>query len=329
VALNGGNPDRILHKNVKLYIPEYATVCKTTTPESFQKTDGSKDSVSFPKGSYLCSNNKYSEFINGVLCGNLYRNGISINFIDVFGFATCEGAAQRREKKVYQYVFMEKISGSLEKYYNFVTKNNLTSIVVFIQILHAIAVYQKHYKLQHNDLHMDNVFLEKITPETKYKGESLHDAKFFHYKVEDIDLYLPFVGAIVKIGDFGLSVKYKPPIVGDMTAVSDGYDDGDGSWIPNWYAPNYDALYAACRLYNLSKSEIMKLCLAHMMNLKDTGPVGSTIPVYFNPKIGYRPRLDKLHELPNGNPITFLKSSLINRFWKKPDSGKIVTLGEV
>jgi hypothetical protein len=116
-----------------------------------------------------------------------------------------------------------------------------------------------------------------------------------------------------------------------MTVILEGYDQGDGqgAWVPNWFVPNYDVLYVTVRLYILSKSEIMKICLAFMMNIENVNTVDSIIPVYFNPKTGYRPRLDKLNQLPNANPLIFLKSSLIQTFMKKPDNGKIVTLGEV
>lgn len=332
IAANGGDPDRIYtpdeNGNFSLYKPYYASICKTNSTMKIPRSDGSGVDVTIPKGSYLCENNQYSEYINGVLCGDLYRNGTSANFIDVFDFMTCpEGDVNGTEKEGHQYIFMEKIDSSYDNWGKCISshESSFTMIEVFyIQILHAIATYQKTYQLQHNDLHTGNVFIERITPETVFKGQNLNDAEWFHYTVGKVDLYLPCIPILAKIGDFGLAVKYSHPIVGDKESAMEGYDqdDGDGPWIPNWYTESYDMLTISSRIYEDNPNnrfiiDIMKWILGSddiMSNFLSTG----------------RPKLSILSGLKNASPLKVLTNKkLMGKYMTKPTSGKIVTLGNI
>ena len=172
LEMNGGNPSRVMTKKDIIIIPYYAEACKTKTKTKFKRFDINGQTI-IPKGSYLCENNQYSEYIIGVLIGELYRNGCSINFIDVFDFATCIDPTKTKRAK--QYVFMDKIDTTVK---NLIDNDDLQpahSGILMIQILHAIACYQHYYSISHNDLHNDNVFIEKIKPNTIFNNQKLFD----------------------------------------------------------------------------------------------------------------------------------------------------------
>ena len=64
--------------------------CKIDEEEQFENMMYPEKSFTFPKGSYLCENEIFSEYVIGLLCSNLLKQGKSINFIDVISFATCK-----------------------------------------------------------------------------------------------------------------------------------------------------------------------------------------------------------------------------------------------
>jgi len=294
----------------------------------------------------VCSDIQYSEYIIGVLCGDLYRRGISANFFDVFGFATCP-----EKSLVYldvaQYVFMERIDKParkirkciFEKSAQFPDKfRKVIPTVLLIQIIHAIATYQSAYQIQHNDLHDDNVFVEFIRPGTVFAGQNLDDADWFHYKIGDVDLYLPWVPLIAKIGDFGLSVKYSEPIVGDKSSLTYGYDqgDGDGPWVPNWFSVSSDMLFITRIFYkNNPKNTFIKNLMARMLGMKMKNPkpvsVDKVVRLSYRAGGGTRPKMDVLGRRDKDtSPVKILTDeSLLGEYMVPPTEGKIVTLGVI
>ena len=245
IALNEGRyQDDYIQKGDELYFPYYSKMC--LTKENYVEDpcveEGEKTLI--PARSYICSDETYPEFVISSLCGNLFKNNVSANFFDIFGFATCPN-----KNMVSQYIFMEKIDMTLlELLEN--EKDNFepwTIAVLMIQVIHAIGVYQKNYKIQHTDLAAKNIFIESIKPTTKFCGKNVQTAKYFNYvikdesgdKSKDVSLYLPYIPWIVKIGDYGMAVKYSYPIVSSEDSIK-GMADGD---IPNWYTENYDILY--------------------------------------------------------------------------------------
>ena len=278
------------------------------------------------------------------------RKRVKLNFIDVFGFMSCpvfidgDGNEVKIGKNdnptdyrliVNKYIFMEKIDKDVlsmdeclfEQLDRFQCNNLKWKVtnVLFVQILHAIATYQKHYKLMHNDLHGGNVFVEFIKEDTVYRGQNLSTAEWFHYKVGKTDLYLPWIPFLAKIGDFGLSVKYSKPIVGDKEVFEDGYDqhDGNGPWIPNWYSPVYDMLFILENFIHYT-SENNKFILS-MMNYI-VGVNCSCINTSTS-----RPILSKLSTFDKiFSPAKILTNKkLMGGYMKRPSSGKIVTLGSI
>jgi len=349
IALNGGDPQRIIQAYEDVYVPVYAHICKSRNSRSYHRFD-KKGSITIPAGSYLCEDEQYSEYVIGVLCGDLYRRGISANFLDVFGFASCPN-----KKKIFgkteerfgaqQYVFMEKADCDFQRIEECARREGITfsedqlkntfPIVLLIQILHAVATYQRYYQLQHNDLHGGNIFIEFTRPGTMFNGQTLHDATWFHYHISGVDLYLPAIPMIVKIGDFGLSVKFSRPIVGSKTSIETGFeqDPAEGPWIPNWYAPNYDALFIAYEIYtNNWQNSFLRRLMGWMLGIRDPTPESiyvSNMENYLAGE-GSRPKMSSLSKLPNAIPENILQNrDLMRDFLVQPTSGKIVTLGVI
>jgi len=63
------------------------------------------------------------------------------------------------------------------------------------QILHGLAALNKYYGIVHFDLHLSNVLVTKIDTGTFNR--------WWHYRVKEIDYYIPNQGYIFKIWDFG------------------------------------------------------------------------------------------------------------------------------
>lgn len=260
LELNGKDSQRILRNGDRIILPAFATECKLSKPLTVTNTAEPTDDVTFPAGSYLCSKNTYSEYANSLFASELLRQQHSINFVHTFSFATCSEMllpavyARRLQSKgsydpklaeryVAQYTFMEKIDGTLR---SLLTSNPTPAELDgwFIQIMHAMAVYQTIYQLQHNDLHDDNVFYLEVKPDTTWKNKTVSLFNYFSYRVGNKSVYIPALRYLMKIGDWGLSIKYSTPIIGDLVAVTTGYDqqDGEGPWVPNFYDETYDLM---------------------------------------------------------------------------------------
>ena len=333
ISLNGENPRKMYTRGSHKFIfPGYAKMCLTSKITKYKRFDGMGDVV-IPKGSYICSTEEYSEYVIGILCGELYRKGVSINFLDVFGFASCPDENKCLSK---QYVFMEKAGMSLVQ---FAKKNKMDDTmieVIFVQILHAITVYQKYYKIQHNDLHLENILIEHITPDTTYKKQKLIDADWFHYKIYDTDIYLPKIEVVIKIVDFGLSMKYSKPMVGNKRSLKSGQAERKGwkPWIPNWYSESSDAVYMADDYYDtVPKNDFVRNIFGWMLGINKKQlekEINHERKRTFTSG-GDRPDISMLSgKYYHSTPSNVLRNSkLMSKYLKIPKKGKIVTLGYI
>jgi serine/threonine protein kinase len=242
-VFENGETDHGVPKQMAVVIPPNMCLI-TKNAETFQRIPQGKvaTTVTVPVGSYLCDTNVYSEYVIGVYTGKLYREGLCANFFDVHSMFTCP---RKKADEFMQYIVMDKIDGDLMAVGDSKLKDPVERNSVYIQTLMAIACYQKKYQLSHNDLHAGNVFIEYIKNDTMYNNQDLSKATWFHYNVSGYNIYFPAGKIIVKIGDYGLSVKYSTPIVGDKYVFETGYDqnDGGGPWIPNVYMPQYDSFF--------------------------------------------------------------------------------------
>ncbi len=314
-----------------------------------------------PKGSYVCENNTFSELVIAVYAGKLYRDAVCINFFNTYSMFTCVNAKQyaRDFNEYTQFTFMDKIDRDLWKIRGCVTMDkyieenkrispNITN-GIYVQTLFAIAAYQQQYKISHNDLHLENVFVEFVTDKTMFNGEKVKDADYYHYSIGGNDIYIPAIPVIVKIGDFGLSTKYSKPIIGSLEVFEDGMDteDGTGSWIPNVYVPQYDSLYFTTRYIHgvvkdnkfLNTTDLIYDCITFMCPdmfdpikriLNRVAEVSIikelTDKGYIKPS-NIRPVLTKLIDVKNARQT--LLGPVIQHYYTWPNSGKIITLGKI
>lgn len=347
IELNGGDPNRVLRKDDRIIVPEFAEECLITKSVNYKNTADPTKTVTYPKGSYLCTKNSYSEYVNSLLVGELVRSGQSINFINTFNFATCSKEippasyidrlkkikaydATKEDRLVVQYTFMEKIDGDLEGLIKKKTLTEREAEILFVQVIHAIATYQAVYKLQHNDLHMGNVFYLKVKPDTMWHDRRVSDANYFSYRVGNTLLYLPSIPYIAKVADWGLSVKYSTPIVGDKDSANEGYpqeDDPTGPWIANFYSDTYDLLYAFNRLFSKFPNSKFLIAVGDWL----IGDV-TQLDDYIRRK-NDRPVLSKLLEAPlKGKTAANLLRSpeVMGEFMRPPPAGAVtIELGTI
>lgn len=300
------------------------------------KTKG-KDTI-IPIGSYICESSEFSEFSIALLLGELYNNGKCINFISTLTFATCKEQIDYFSPpthRSYNLSLMHKIDDNLYKIWKCVTPYMIPSIT--IQLLAAIHMYQSIYKISHNDLHDLNIFVEFVTPELEFNGNKLQDADYFHYSLKipkgkkqtKVNLYIPFVPIIIKIGDFGLSFKWSKPLVGDSASLGGYYDEGS-YYTPNWYSPQFDVMYSLYRMvYSYASSSGTTNKFINDIFINTLGDNYGTN--YFDKRI-LRPLLPTLEDSKAKKLST---SSLFNKtngiipkeYFIKPTSGNIVTIG--
>lgn len=346
IEMNGGDPARKFGPGEKIYLPTFAEMCITSKPSTFKRTDG-KGVITFPAKSYICDQNEYSEYVNSLLAGELMRSGLSINFINTFNFATC---AKNPPPKVYrqrleeigeydededdldeqgvQYTFMEKVDGSMDNLLNEGIQAG-EAARIFVQIVHAIAMYQLNFKTVHGDLHPGNVFYSKVTDDLEWKGRKVKDVDYFSYKVSDgrVLNLLP-TSIIPKVADWGLSVKYSAPVVADKRTLKDGYNQGDGNgpWLPNFYNEVYDIFVIFFGFYVKHSS------YQWFKDVKEwfIGP-GSSMKDYFT-KVN-RPILNLLEVEPlkNKTPLAFLNNDVLMAPFlvNIPPGETSITLGEL
>jgi hypothetical protein len=238
LALNNKKANSKITTGAFIRVPTYANDCSTDKELNFKRHDGNGDTV-IPKGSIMCKDEAYSEYLISLLVGSLYEQGTSINFINTFAFATCRYSPT----VVAQYTFMQKIDKVLRK-----MESNLTSEekeVIILQTLHAIATYSKVFNICHGDLHTSNIFLLEVKDDAGWNGVAFKDVTHFEYVTNGTSFYIPKPKYIVKIGDWGLACKYSQRMVLNKETITTGYNekDGTGPWLPNFYSEAYDTLF--------------------------------------------------------------------------------------
>lgn len=367
----------------QIWIPSFMTGCKLNKSISYTRFDSTKDtsatgvavtpakfwgttdSTTFNEGDHLCPMN-VSEFAISILAGSLYRSGRSINFLDVFYFATCKDPIITEGSIVNQYTFMERVRTSLRKCLLCLCERNYKGEVgimfstrpeaveklmnsITIQILHAIYLYQSTYQIVHGDLHDDNVFIDFLIDgnssqsleegsirSLEWKNQRLIDADYYEYRIDGKSIYVPGgkeCPFIVKIGDWGLACKYSSPQIANVETIISGYDqyDGNGPWIPNFYNEMYDMYYIIDILYRLNPSNVF---ISNIMSWMLDVPPGIPDAIAGTSIIGqmHRPMMSKIsmsrfsHVSPKN---LLLEDTIMSEFYKVPPAGsKIILLGE-
>lgn len=347
-VFNAFNPD-FTTSSTRIVYPEFGNMCISESVTRYtNQTTGKKDDVVVPVGSYLCETNVYSEFFIGAMVGEAYRKNECIHFFDVYSMVTCPTSKNDTYK---QYIFMDKIDDELngiitciraDKYIESYPDNPYEVFdSLYIQMMFAIAFYQEKYQLSHNDLHMGNLFVEFVRDTTEFNGQKLIDTEWYHYRFEeeDIDLYIPATPVLAKIGDYGLSVKYSHPIVGDEAVFYSGYDqlDGIGPWIPNTFTPAYDAMYATFKYMYATNTYQDHLFVPRCFDYLSAGegdyhkliaPVrktGTKVSTNMINLSNHRPKLKLIDRCKTAKEL--LLSPLLSKYGHKPTVGRIVTIG--
>lgn len=364
---------------VKVVIPP--EMCKLTTDVTYPAVPKFKslfgfdvNTITVPKGSYLCSDISFSEYIIGIYLGKIYREGKCINFFDVHAMLTCDAGNSvitstdgSRGVLYNQFIFMDRIDGGFRGQSECVRKalfekapkaqRDYAIDSVFVQTIFAIAYYQEALKMSHNDLHDDNVFVEYVTKDTKFNGETVAGADLYKYVLNGQEIYFPACPMLSKIGDFGFSVKFSDPMVGSKNVMENGYyvptdDTGKNfrAYFPNSFIPSYDSLYFTFAYANRvgivngdgghilpdSLTPLLNKCLQFLggdsnIKLNRAGVYGyknlySMAGLIHN---DFRPVMEKLAE---GNVKTareLLEGPIAEYYRDLPIKGKIVTLGEL
>ena len=145
-----------------------------------------EDTISFENEKYVLSITK--KCIQDNICPN---------------FIYCYKVPQEQQK--YQYSLLEYADGTLYDFLNILkcTEDNkelYENIIksMLFQILVGLLVLHEKYNIAHNDLHLKNIFYNKIDPN-----------EVFNYKINDITYTVKTHGYIFMLGDFGHSTSYK------------------------------------------------------------------------------------------------------------------------
>lgn len=317
IHANPGKINRVLEKGDEICIPKVKE-CKTKQGASYQRFDG-LGWTNIPPGSYLCDDVLYSEYYIGVLCGKLYRGvplnarceAKCINFMEIFGFTSCAEPCMMKN-----YLFMEKVDSTMRKY-----KHMSLPLAdsLYLQLLLSLSILQETYQIVHGDLHADNIFLQRIEPDMEYNGVKLITADYFVYKMHDTTFYVKNYGVILKLGDYGRSVKYSSPVVGDKQVLEGGYKSFfKFPGIPNWFSPSYDVLFASLDMSNYSNlaEDVMNDIQSHYYKIFDKN--------YSRP---YPSALSKFDSFLSPGML-LMKSDRFSKFRERP-SGKMVLVGEM
>jgi len=338
IALNGNDPNRVINVGDLLCIAPFSKLCKNKKDLHYEKADGSGDIIIIPKGNQVCQDGTYSEYYIGLLCSKLY-SGISpfsdtrvrcMNFINVFGFSQCTKPCKMKE-----YTFMEKLDGTV---YDAPLMGVKVYDSIYEQLILALNIMQIAYDIVHGDLHVQNMFLEFIRPKTTYNNQNLYDADFFEYRFGSKSYYVENRGVILKIGDFGLSVKYTEPLVGNGYVLETGFkDDLFGvSIIPNWYSRSYDLMQSTYSMKTFLESKgswlpWKKNELRDSVATKIYDRISSHFKKGDLMKYYGRPRLDELDNLDEiVGRFGLLDQVEFEALTKKPSSKYVVALvGEV
>lgn len=308
-----GDTYRVLtEKDLKGYTAKDGWLCRTPEDEYIQEfffdPHGDKRRVDsyylYPRGSYLCDDGTYPEYIIGLICSNLYESGTSINFLNMFGFGICDYTSvyndvykkyENRKRgehhsdkgidffenpgsldpvKIGDYTFMERIHGDVNGLFSKLTSSKTTSKLllaetadsIFVQVMFGISCMQRVHGIQHNDLHLGNVFYEDVNIAAKegkyttFKGKKINGkTRLIHYIIDGKNIFAPFTGVVAKIGDFGFSVKHFTPIVSAKDKTIKGTYNND---VPQWRDDSYDMLYSVASLWYVLGRYSLLVCKA-------------------------------------------------------------------
>lgn len=198
----------------------------------------------FSAGTYILQDYIILELIISCMASSLLKRELSYNFIDVYGMETSIRSNE-----------FETVDGQCSVYMERLYDVKKVTPGIIIQVLHAIYSYQKHLKLQHNDLTTRNIFIRRLTTEDKFRGETVYDADYFSYYVENgvpgdrgVTIYIPNNRrnpTVACVGDFDIASLWGEQVVFDVLCHTTGHTRPDGRagrCVPKGYSPMYDPM---------------------------------------------------------------------------------------
>jgi hypothetical protein len=306
--------------------------------------------IFIPKGSYICDSEDYTQFVIGSYTGKFYREGLCINFSDVYSLFTCPKINKEKSvrSEVYQQYIFTDYFPVMQEYKKCISMNTfletdnpeLVQHSVFIQTLFAIALYQEKYQISHNNLSSHTIYLEIINDETQFNGQYLSKMDYFHYKLGGDNIYIPYVPVIVKIGGFSLGMKFSKPIVGLKNIFENGLakvNPAKEPIVPNTFVKSYDSLMFVvlyCLMLDLKFENLgrfLERCLVFTCpgltfvhgNLKNQ----LVEMEYYNSRTA-RPNLNNVKNAKSA--LEILEGPVLKEYGRKPrDDKNIILLGEL
>ena len=196
-------------------------------------------------------------------------------------------------------------------------------------------MFQTKYNIVHSDLHMGNIFLERVTKDTVWNGRALSDVDYFEYTLPSgRSIYTQKIPVLVKIGDWGHGCKYSTPRILQRYVINNEYQSQDGTaQIANFYNTSYDVLMAISEMYRMNPNvPLVSKLLAWCFSVDDTPTAILDAADKNFIKATGRPRIDKLEGL-NGraDALSILENEeLMGDFLTVPPKGaKVATLGRL
>ena len=309
--------------------------CLRTKPKVYKSNITNKQKTIKPPY-YKCPSTAYSEYVLSLFVSKLYEQGVCINFLRTLDFVTCEESMDECKHRTTlrnlpdseptmftRYMIMEKASSPLSKVFDATQAEG-----AFIQTLVATAIFQDVYKISHNDLHIDNVMITPVE-HTTWGGSSSSErstgvagADYFHYSLHGTDIYFPAISFIIKIIDWGLGTKWKPPVIAQFK-----YEDV----IPNQYTPQFDSLSVLFMFALLQPpTGLVREMFEHIFGETADDKFESRIVNKLTSVLYGRPSLEVTRQHPEATAMKLLTNlQLMKRYMTKPEGGKIVTLGRI
>lgn len=334
---NDISPSEIVKNDIYIQIPSFLIKSPCSKKTTYKRNDNGY-LQNIPENSSICEP-RYSEFAISMLVGTFLSTKKSINFIDSFCFATCpaKDIGKPQLHAIFpQYFFMEKlsrmnISDYLLRIDPYRKKYQLQNSIA-IQLLHSIAVIQSH-SIVHGDLHLGNVFSFPIFVSTEWNGEKLMEANYFRYSIGKNSIYIESEASLIKLGDWGFSVKYSSPMIGNVNVIENNVGQNERNIIPNFYNEAYDVMFLMRNFYpRFKKNLFIKRIIAWILNvdLSDSEAFDKKFLESFNTDNG-RPIISLLDNFSHVSASSILLNKILMGDYVKdpPKNSKIITIGHI
>lgn len=239
---------------------------------------------------YLSRNNLYSEIIISLLCSQLRDQKLCFHFNYLLEYQILYDQTRHRLKQ--QLIFEQNDLLLSDLIFQLKEQKLAASVLIerinslYLQVLFSIYLYQQYYQISHNDLHLRNIMVKVLGPR-----DSGYNQPYLFYNLKGRRFYVPHYRNIVRIIDFGISVKFQPPVIGFSPVLQHSSETGDpeyGPLVPNFWCPIYDPLYFTTVINSILATGLNKSFLSRL-NLRGLIKRG------FN----YRPQLKDLDQAPH------------------------------